>query len=485
MGGFSQQSVNNNGGVAWAKQVAQTMDPGAIDSQIQGYQSAASSLASVQTTLQNVKNNLAASWTGDAAEQAQQSFQTSINHAQLVQDTISQSIIPPLQSAKTAQQEYISSISSVPDEQTVPSNSFFDNVESFFGSETPAQKAQSHNTAARAQAADALNTLSESYDSSASQLSVVGSGHEGELDEKSSGGVYDLGSVSSSSGDGAASGYNERLNGGGSTSKAGYTPSSPTGTVSSGSNPSTTLAGTSGSSTATPTLDTVWGTGDQSSSWTKAEPDPIWGNTEPFETETGSNSYNKGGLITDEPEEKLTNGLGENGLGEEGTGRGTGSRTGVLDETELGDGELNGGRGSGLRGRTSSGDGSSLIGEEEGAGGGGAAEGETSGNNMGRGMGRGGGGMGGDDEDLGSSRYSRGRYLGPVEEDDNRSLSPVRSVYEDATDADGNKVDMMASGRRGATPGDDEEDERRKRPSYLKEDEFWKNAQRIVPPVIQ
>ena len=97
-------------------------------------------------------------------------------------------------------------------------------------------------------------------------------------------------------------------------------------------------------------------------------------------------------------------------------------------------------------------------------------------------MGRGMGGMDSGDEELGSSRYSRGRFFD--EEDDSSGLSPVRSAYEGATDADGNKVNMMAPGRRGAQE-DDEEDEREKRPSYLKEDEFWKNAQRIVPPVIQ
>ena len=93
--------------------------------------------------------------------------------------------------------------------------------------------------------------------------------------------------------------------------------------------------------------------------------------------------------------------------------------------------------------------------------------------------------MGGDEENLGSSRYSRGSSLGVTAEADVLSSSPVRSVYEDATDADGNKVNMMGSGRRGSAESDDEEDERRKRPSYLKEDEFWNDAQRIVPPVIQ
>ena len=482
--GFNQQAVNDNGGVAWAKQVAQTMDPGAIDSQIQGYQSAVSSLASVQSTLQNVKNNLASSWTGTAAEQAQQSFQASINHTQLTQETISGSVIPALQSAKSAQQTYMATMGSVPDEQPVPSNNILDDVESFFGAETPAQKAQSHNTAARAQAADALNTLSDSYENSASQLSSVG-GSQGTLTEQGTAGAYSLGGVPSSSGDGAASSYSARVGGGGSTGTAGYVSSSPTGSVNPGSNPSTGLAGTTATQTGNPVTDPIWGTGNPTNTTSTPEPDPIWGTTGPLESETGGNSsYNRSGLITDEPGEGGANGLGENGLGEEGLGRGS-SRPGVFDENGMSDGELNGGSGTGVRGRTSSGDGS-LGGEEEGVGGGGAAgEGTESENGMGRGMGRGGAGMGGDEEDLGSSRYSRGRYLGVNEEDDVRSSSPIRSVYDDATDADGNKVNMMGSGRRGSTQSDDEEDERGKRASYLKEDEFWNDAQRIVPPVIQ
>jgi uncharacterized protein YukE len=481
---FNQQAVNDNGGVAWAKQVANTMLPTAIDEQIAGYQKALTSLANVQSTLQNVKNNLAASWSGDAADQAQQSFQTSINHAQQTQETISQVVVPALQSAKTAQQTYVSTMAKVPDEQAIPQNSVIDNVESWFGAETPAQKAQSHNTAARAQTADALNTLSDSYESSASKLSSVGGSQE-TLHSTGTAGAYNLGSVASSSGDGAASSYSSSVNGGGATGTAGYVSSSPTGSVNSGPNPSTTLAGTSPTQTANPSADQIWSAGNPTNTTPTPEPSPIWETTDPIETGPGGNSYNKGGLITDEPEEGGTNGLTGNDLGEESLGRGSGSRAGVFDETGMSDGELNGGTGSGVRGRTSSGDGSSLIGEEEGTGGG-AAEGTASENGMDGSMGRGGAGMGGgSEEDLGSSRYSRGRYLGVEDEEESRSSSPIRSVFEDATDADGNKVNMMGSGRRGTAQGDDEEDERGKRASYLKEDEFWNNAQRIVPPVIQ
>jgi hypothetical protein len=92
---------------------------------------------------------------------------------------------------------------------------------------------------------------------------------------------------------------------------------------------------------------------------------------------------------------------------------------------------------------------------------------------------------GGEEEEQLSSKYSRGRYFdGELEESERPSRAPVRSAFENATDGEGNKVDMM-SGRRGGSLGEDEEEEGGKRPKYLTEDEFWGNAQRVVPPVIQ
>lgn len=484
MGGFNQQSVNDNGGVAWAKQVAQSMDPDAIDSQIQSYKSAASSLASVQTTLQNVKNNLASSWSGDAADQAQQSFQGSINHAQLVQDTISQSIIPPLQSAKEAQTQYINAMSKVPDEKSIPSNSIIDDVGSMFGVETPAQKAQAHNLAARTQTADALNTLSSSYESSANQLTSVSGNTEGGFTANNNAGAYSLGSVASSSGDGAASSYSQGIGSSSSPSAASENFSSgPSGTINPGDSPKTTLSGTSSGLITDPTWNEVNTTPSPTPTQT-FEPGPVL-SMGPSETDNGS-KYNTRGLITDEPEGGNTLGS-ENGLGEDGlrSGKVRSGSNGVFDET--GDGELTGGTGSGARGRMSSTDGSTLgEGEGEGAGTGSLVEGEGSESGAGGSLGRGGGRSGGSsEEELGSSKYTRGRYIGATEDGERSSTSPVRSVYEDATDADGNRVNMTGAGRRGLASADDEEDERGKRPSYLKEDEFWNNAQRIVPPVIQ
>lgn len=482
MGGYSQQSVNDNGGVAWAKQVAQSMDPGAIDSQIQSYKAAASSLASVQTTLQNVKNNLASSWSGDAADQAQQSFQGSINHAQLVQDTISQSVIPPLQSAKDAQTQYVNSMSQVPDEKSIPSNSFMDDVGSMFGVETPAQKAQAHNLAARTQTAEALNTLSTNYESSANQLTSVG-GQQDSFTQTSNTGSYSLGSVASSSGDGAASSYSQSVGGGSGASAGGENFGGvPSGTINPGENAKTTLAGTTGGLITDPTWNPVTTTPSPSPTQ-KFEPGPIVNDLNPTETGSGG-KYNTRGLITDEPEGGNTFG-GENSLGEENLkgGKFRSNSGGVFDET--GDGELTGGTGSGTRGRMSSSDGRALS-EGEGSNAGGLVESEGSESGAGGSMGRGGArGGGSSEEDLGSSKYTRGRYIGATDEGERSSKSPVRSVYEDATDADGNKVNMTGAGRRGTAPAEDEEDERSKRPSYLKEDEFWNNAQRIVPPVIQ
>ena len=487
--GYNQQSVNDNGGVAWAKQVAQTMDPGAIDSQIQGYQKAAASLAQVQTTLQNVKNNLAASWSGAAAEQAQQSFQASINHTQQTQDTILQAVIPPLQSAKSAQQTFMTNMNKVPNEQTVPSNSIVDDVGSFFGVASPAQKAEAHNVGVRTQAADALNTLSDSYESSAAKLQAVSSVTEGHLQPTESTGAFNLGPVESSSGDGAATSYSEGISSGTYASRSEYT-GSPSGTITPGPDAKTTLSGTGdtggGGTITVPPPSQVGTTPPPNPS--PFEPDPIWGGSGPVESDPG---YGGGsGLITDEPGGGPGESAGGGGLGDGeydgGSGK-LGGNSGVFDETGMGDGELTGGTGTGLRSGMSSSDGTGLGGDGDAVGGsGGMAEGEggesvMGGGGMGRGMG---GGLGSGDDELASSKYSRGRYIGVTEEDDNPSLSPVRSAFEGATDADGNKVDMMGSGRSGAS-GDDEEDERGKRPSYLKEDEFWKNAQRIVPPVIQ
>jgi len=491
VGGFNQQSVENNGGVAWAKQVAQSLDPGAIESQVQAYQQAVSKLADVQTTLQNVKNNLAATWTGDAADQAQQSFQASINHAQTTQETITGTVIPALQSAKAAQHTYIEAMAKVPDEKPVPSTNMVESGWDFVtGQATPTQQVQAHNIGARYQSAEALNTLSTSYDTSASQLNQV-SPDQDSFTENPNDSAFNLGSVSSSSGDGAASGYRQSVSGGGTTTRSGYVPD-PTGTINSGPGPRAASAAPSSSSSSVSGPGSVWTSG----STVTAGAGPTTSNgagagaagdaTGPVRTSTGGGGYGGIGVITDEPVEGSGNTFGGNGLGEENPGAGrSGSGSGVFDETGTGDGQLTGGTGTGQRsGGTSSNDGSSLVDDETEPVGSGAGTGEATESATGGGMGGGAGGLGAGEEDLGSSRYSRGRYF-DTEENDSPALSRVRSVYEDATDAAGNKLNMMAPERPGTAQGDDEEDERGKRPSYLKEDEFWNTARRIVPPVIE
>ena len=466
MGGFNQQSVNSNGGVAWAKQVAGTMDTSALDDQILGYQQAATQLQKVQATLQNVKNNLAASWTGDAADQAQSSFQSSIDQAAQAHDTI-QAVVPPLQNAKAAQVEFVSTMHGIQSEKSVPSNSLGDEASHYlFGSPLPSQVAETHNTTVRTETANALNKLSSSYEQSAGEMHLATS--SGPTGPGTGGGTYKPPAVTGGSGDGSASGYSESV-GGGETFKAGYvsTPGTAgpgTGTI---GNPAPGTVTSSTTDTAIPVA-------------VPTETDPF-----PVENEPVSDAPVGGGaeLITDEPIE--SGGTSENMLGgplEEEGSSGFNSKAGVFDENGFSDGELTGGRGTGTRVGSMSG---AEDDERYGSRGGVFGEGESESSESTGGMGgRGGMGGGAEDEELSSSKYSRGRYFdGDLEEGERSSLSPVRSAFENATDSEGNKVDMMG-GRRGAA-GEDEEEERGKRPKYLTEDEFWGNAQRVVPPVIQ
>lgn len=471
MGGFDEQSVGTNGGVAWAKQVAQSMYPDALDTQIQNYQQAAGQLRNVQATLQNVKNNLAASWMGDAADQAQASFQTSIDQAVTAHDTI-QAVVPPLQNAKAAQTEFVSTMNGIPNEKPVPSNSLGDEASNFFfGTPLPSQVAEQHNTAVRGQTASALNKLSSSYESSANQMNVVATGGP----TGSTGGTNYVPEVgAAASGNGLASGYNESV-AGGATYKAGL--------VSDGAGPGAGIADPSAPPTAVSGLEPVpmpvGGGGSDPIEFPvepEPEPTPIGGGT---------------GLITDEPPIDGEAGPGLPGETMEGEGEvGFGSKAGVFDEHGFSDGQLTGGRGSGsgtkLR-NAALGDGEEEVHAGRGGGVIGEGEGESSESMMG-GAGRGGrgGGLGGEEEESStSSKYSRGRFFdGEAEMRERPARSSVRSVFENATDGEGNKVDMMG-GRRGSMGGEDEEEERAKRPKYLTEDEFWDGAQRVVPPLIQ
>jgi hypothetical protein len=150
-----------------------------------------------------------------------------------------------------------------------------------------------------------------------------------------------------------------------------------------------------------------------------------------------------------------------------------------------------------------------------GVGAGGIGEGSTSGMQnmagMRGGMGRGGGGAGAGDDSY-NSQYSRGQYLSdeegagfatqdwqspaiggdeslliPSQVDDAAGASgQVTSVYDGATDAQGRPMSGgMGMGGRRIQSGDDEEEERGRRPAYLKEDaEWWQSGQQYNPPVV-
>lgn len=114
---YNEDWLQRNGGVAWAKHFAASLDPGAVADQVVAYQQAAGRIADAQRSLKSTQGNLASSWTGDAATAAHQVFQSSIDHAQLVQDTINQNIVPHLQAAQAAQQEFRETMQNVPDEK--------------------------------------------------------------------------------------------------------------------------------------------------------------------------------------------------------------------------------------------------------------------------------------------------------------------------------------------------------------------------------
>jgi hypothetical protein len=318
----------------------------------------------------------------------------------------------------------------VPAEQKVPSNSFLDDVEQHgSASQTPAQKAQSHNLTVRNQAAEALNTLSTGYDSSASKLTAVGGTGEGGL-TPTEGGTFNLGSVGSSSGDGAASSYSQHVNNGGSTSPAGYVSTTPTGSVSSVGDPKTTLAGNTPPPSTTTVSNPNWTTSPTPNPTKAPVLDTIWGLPGPDDTNTPGENFNNGGLITDDNEDVPAGKL--NDLGDDNFNQGAGSRGGVFDETGAGDDELTGGTGSGLRAGMSNTDGSTLGGEsEKGARRGDRRRAKSPSPAWAGAWAEAWAAWARGEENLGSSKYTRGRYIGQMEEDETSSLTPVRSALRE------------------------------------------------------
>lgn len=464
---YGEGWIRIKGGVAWAKQVAASVDPGAVGYQIAAYQQAASQIAYAQKVLKNTQGNLDSSWTGEAAAAAQQTFQGAINHAQLVQDTINQDIVPRLQTVQQAQYDFIDAMASVPDEKPLTRDALlYEGTKSFvtYPTNFSGRVLVEHNTAARTQAAAALTKLTGTYSGAAAQLSglTAGSRFSGTAQDNTS--TFDLGQASSSAGNGAASRYRQKARS--STSASGAR-----------SNPA---VNTSPGRTATT------GGGTRLASSGRADSNPLAGIPAPSPVSVGT-----------QPTEILPVGsqlpvTGGYSRGNDPVAGGEGARGGA---TEFGsgssDGLTTGGTGTGRRtqsGTLGNNDGESLIergsqpiGESASAD---AVESSSRGGLVSEGASALGGlgpGSGATGRTSSSSRYGRGRYFDePADED--APMPAVRSVFEDATDGQGNSLNLLS--RRSAL-GRDDRDERGKRPSNLKEDGSWDSAQRIVPPVIE
>lgn len=501
---FDQNTVQQYGGVKWAKDQINLLYPTAIDDQIAGYHQVRSSLNDIIDKLDSANASLQASWSGDASVAASQTFTDTSNHARNVVSTVDNTVTQ-LQNAKAAAANAQAAMKTVPNEVPVPSGGFFgaitNTASDIFTGTDPTQQAQQHNTAARTQAAEVLNTLSESYDASARNMTSIAAGH-GEGFTPSNpppAGTFNLGSGSYGGGTGAAAGYARNF---ATTAGTASTPAGA-GSVKSGvfEDPHT------GSATQVAGLVPVSETVPMMPVGTQGPGPGGVATLPPFEPLPVD-----GGLTVPPAETGKLGPLGEENLLGEGLGGGETSPGGLSkfsSSNVFGEGGF-GSESGGVSSRGSSLGNGALNGEGEPGSGGatGAVAGEEQAG-MQPGMGaRGAGGMSGDEE-LGPSKYSRGRFFGGDEPGaggeewiqpsvgGNESLlvkegkpgsgpGRVRSAYEQATDAEGNPLHMMrGAGARGGHH-DDEDDERGDRPEYLKEDpEWWQSAQKVAPPVVE
>jgi uncharacterized protein YukE len=496
---FNQSQVQQYGGVAWAKQQIEQLDPGAIQDQINGYNQVNSSLNQIIQTLNTSNASLQSAWAGDAATAAAQSFTDTSNHTQNVVSTVNNTIAQ-LNQAKAAAQTAKAAMAKVPNEKPVPAGNWLTNgISDLFTGTDPAQQAQQHNTTVRTQAADVINQLSNSYDAAATNLSSISTNDYGSGFNPTSPpatGTYNLGAGSYGGGSGAAASYASTTHAGG---RAGGVPEiGPSGTVTGGvfHDSHTSLQGVS---TVPPATSGVLPeTGPLAGTATTPVSEPILGGiggplSNPAADEGKLRMNGEGGLLGEGGANGEANGLssrsslrssgvfGEDGFGSEGGA--TASRSSSLGNVPA--------EGEGFGSGAAAGDGQGQIGM--------------------RGMvgGRRGTGAGGEEEELGSSRYTRGRYFGGEEPGSGRDewVQPsiggdeslivrggargagpgrVTSAYDGATDAEGNPIGhrMGFVGRRDGSST--EEEERGERPAYLKEDpEWWKSAQRVAPPVIE
>jgi hypothetical protein len=343
-----------------------------------------------------------------------------------------------------------------------------------------------------------INSLSNSYDSAATNLTTIGTSQDHGFTPTSppSTGTYNLGAGSYGTGSSGAATYSSTVKTG---IRAANTPSvGRSGAVTNGvfEDEHTSLQDVALTPPDTIGMDPE--TGPYTGNVTGPTTSPFIGNIGgPF-----SGSANGGGDFGLTGDDGL---LGDGGIPGESnylSGRSNLGSSGVFGEDGFNSSGPNANGGSSL------GNGPA---EDEGAGAGAIGEGQGQSGTQG-GMGgarRGGAGGGGEEEELGSSRYSRGRYFGGEEPGSGRGewVQPsvggdeslivgagargsepgrVTSAYDGATDAEGNPLRqrMGFGGRRGGSSNED--DERGERPDYLKEDpEWWKSAQKTAPPVIE
>lgn len=499
---FDQNTVKQYGGVAWAKAQMNLLQPQAIESQISGYQSVRDSLNQIISTLNTANASLQSAWSGDAAAAASQTFTDTSNHTQNVVTAVTNTI-NQLQNAQTAATDAQNAMKSVPNEVPVPSGGFFGSISNAVSDvltgTDPRQQAEQHNTAARTQAAEVLNKLSSSYDSSANNMnSIAGGGGEGGGFNPStpSSGAYNLGAGSYGGGSGAAGAYSRTFSNGGGVA------SSPVGvgSVKNGVFEDTHTALQSATTFPESTITTPIGPEPITTTTTSILPEPVISNLGGGLNAPPSETNQLGPLATEEP--PLDEGLGDGGnvrgssklglsnvFGEEGFGNESGSTP--RRSSSFGNGAF---EGEGEPGGAVNGGSGSVIGEDQAS--------------MRPGAGGRGGGAMSEEEQLGSSKYSRGRFFGGEEpgEGNDKWIQPsvggnesllvkdggsgtatgrVRSAYDGATDAEGNPLNMLR-GVGARAGGRDEDDERGERPGYLKEDpEWWQSAEKVAPPVVE
>jgi uncharacterized protein YukE len=403
---FNQNSLQQYGGVAWAKQQVGMLDPGAIQSQIDGYNKVTTSLNQIIQTLNTSNASLQSAWEGDAATAAAQTFKDTSNHTQNVVSTVNNTIAQ-LNQAKSAAETAQAAMAKVPNEKPVPAGNWFvDGLSDIFTGTDPVQQAKQHNSSARTQASDVINSLSNSYDGAATNLNSIsgtGSNDTGFTPTSPpSTGTYNLGAGSYGSGSSGAATYSSTVKTG---VRAANVPTvGRSGAVTNGvfEDEHTSLQDVALTPPDTIGMDPE--TGPYTGNVTGPTTSPFIGNIGgPF-----SGSANGGGDFGLTGDDGL---LGDGGIPGESnylSGRSNLSSSGVFGEDGFN------GSGPNANGGSSLGNGPA---EDEGAGAGAIGEGQGQSGTQG-GMGgarRGGAGGGGEEEELGSSRYSRGRYFGGEE----------------------------------------------------------------------